>query len=234
MTTTSSSDLALEPPLPLRPVLDPARLERTSARCGLGYAAGQLVMTVVFGVLVLPAAGPPDAGPLEKGKALLEHADLFTVGNYLLVLPSLLLVGFLGVVAARLRGADPSGTLAAVALAAGTLVALLWPLGAVLHDLALDTATAGVDVRVAAAWDAVGPYTLALSALFRTAFVVAVTVGLVGACSLRRSGWAVAALSLLGSATLIADGAFAVLAVSTLAFDGWVAAVAWRWSRAPR
>jgi hypothetical protein len=193
------------------------------------------MMTVVFGVLVLPSAGPPDAGPLAKGKALLEHADLFTMGNYLLVLPSLLLVGFLGVVAARLRRADPSGTLAAVALAAGTLVALLWPLGAVLHDLALDTATAGVDVRVAAAWDAVGPYTLALSALFRTAFVVAVTAGLVGAPrSLRRSGWAVAALSLLGSATLVADGAFAVLAVSTLAFDGWVAAVAWRWSRAPR
>src|SRR4051812_39373627 len=84
-------------------LLDPERLQRTSARCGLGYAAGQLALTVGFGLLVLPTAGPPDAGPLEKGRALLEHADRFTVGNYLLVLPSLLLVGFLGVVGARLR-----------------------------------------------------------------------------------------------------------------------------------
>ncbi|WP_433622906.1 hypothetical protein [Nocardia sp. CA-120079] len=57
-----------------------------------------------------------------------------------------------------------------------------------------------------------------------------------GARWLRRGGTAVLPLSLAGSATLVHSALLPVLAVSTLAFQLWVGAVAWHWlhSESPR
>ena len=41
---------------------------------------------------------------------------------------------------------DPSGTLATVAVASGVLLAVIWPLSGVLHDVALETAAQGADL----------------------------------------------------------------------------------------
>ena len=48
---------------------------------------------------------------------------------------------------------------------------------------------------------------------------------------LQRIGLAILPLSLIGSATLVADWMFPVLAISTLAYELWVGAVAWTWLR---
>jgi len=41
-------------------------------------------------------------------------------------------------------------------------------------------------------------------------------------------------VSLLGSATLLTDALFPLLALSTLAYELWVGAVAWHWLRSER
>ena len=47
-----------------------------------------------------------------------------------------------------------------------------------LHDVALDTAADGTDLRILAGWDAVAPYSLAFSALPRVFFIGAIVLGL--------------------------------------------------------
>ena len=41
-------------------------------------------------------------------------------------------------------------------------------------------------------------------------------------------------LSLVGSATLLTDALFPLLALSTLGYELWVGAVAWHWLRSER
>ena len=81
--------------------------------------------------------------------------------------------------ARRLRRADGTGVLATVAVAAGTLLTLIWPFAGVLHDVALDTAADGTDLRILGGWDAVAPYSPAPSpALPRLFFIGAIVLGL--------------------------------------------------------
>ncbi|MGV9673854.1 hypothetical protein ACWDSJ_01100 [Nocardia sp. NPDC003482] len=204
---------------------------RLSARFGTAYAASQSAVVTAMAVFVLPRAGAPDAAPLERGLRVLDAQQTYRLGNFALMISGMLLLGFLGAVRARLRASDASGVLATVAVTSGTLVALLWPLAALLHDLALETATAGTDPRILAGWDAAAPFGLALSALPRTLFIGAIVLGLpTRARRLRGTGTLVLALSLLGSATLVCTALFPVLAASTLTFLLWLAAVARRWS----
>ena len=68
-----------------------------------------------------------------------RRVRLDPAGNYVFMMSGVVLLGFLGAVHARLRQVDRSGALAAIAVAAGTLLALVWPFAGVLHDVALDT-----------------------------------------------------------------------------------------------
>src|SRR5205085_584139 len=70
------------------------------------------------------------------------------------------------------------GVLATIGVASGTLLALIWPLGGMLHDVALDVGAAGADPRILGGWDAVAPYSLAFSSLARVFFVGAIVLGL--------------------------------------------------------
>ena len=170
------------------------------------------------------------------GQHVLDAADAYRVGNYVFMVAGVLLLGFLGAVHARLRRADSTGALATVALAAGTLLSLVWPYAAVLHDVALETADQGTDPRLLAGWDAVAPYSLAFSALPRIFLVLAIVLALrmVGEATwLQRTGTAIAVVSLVGTATLVSGSVFPLLALSSLAYELWIGALAWHWLRRP-
>ena len=214
---------------------DAAGLARVSARFGVAFTACQLGVMVLMATLVLPHAGSPSDPAVQRGANVLDAETAYRLGNYAFMIAGTLLLGFLGVVQLRLRRVDSSGILATLALASGTLLALVWPFAGVLHDVALDTATSGADVRILAGWDSVAPYALAFSVLPRLFFVGAIVLGLRLAGTspwLQRVGIALLPLSLVGSATLLTGALFPVLALSTLAYELWVGAVAWLWLRA--
>ena len=140
-------------------------LARISTWFGVAFTVCQAAVMIGMTVLVLPNGGGPDTPPLERGQRVLEAADRYTAGNYVFMVSGMLLLGFLGAVHLRLRRADATGVLATVAVAAGTLLALIWPLAGVLHDVALDVGRSGADPRLLGAWDSVAPYSLAFSAV---------------------------------------------------------------------
>lgn len=210
---------------------------RLSTWFGVAFATCQLAVMVVMVTVVLPRAGSPTDPPLERGQRVLDAQGAYRLGNFVFVLAGTLLLGFLGAVVTHLRRADRSGTLATVAGAAGALLALVWPLGAVIHDVALETAASGTDLRILAGWDSIAPFTLALSALPRVFFLGAVVLGLraVGSAPwLQRTGIALIPLALVGSATLLTGALFPLLALSTLGYELWVGALAVHWLRSTR
>jgi hypothetical protein len=213
--------------------LDPVRI---STRFGIAFAVCQVAVMVVMAIAVLPHGGSPSDPALERGHNVLDAIDLYRAGNYAFMLAGVLLLGFLGAVHARLRRVDATGALAAVGLAAGTLLALVWPFAGVLHDVALDTGDSGADLRILGAWDAVAPYSLAFSALPRLFFVGVLVLGLRASGDapwLQRTGTVIVVLSLVGTATLVSGAVFPLLALSTLMYEVWVGALAWHWLRRP-
>ncbi|GAA4353849.1 hypothetical protein [Angustibacter luteus] len=236
MTSTS-----VDVPLERRGRTDPGpagdALARVSARFGIAFTVCQLGVMVAMSVFVLPKGGQPGEPPLLWGQHVLAAADLYRWGNYVFMVAGTLMLGFLGVVQLRLRRVDGTGVLATVATAAGALLALVWPFAAVLHDVALETADAGTDLRMLAGWDAIAPFSLAFSVLPRLFFIGAIVLGLrLGETApwLQRTGLVLLPLSLLGSATLLAGSMFPALALSTLGYELWVGAVAWHWLRTSR
>ncbi|HEU5038638.1 MAG TPA: hypothetical protein VFT70_16650 [Nocardioides sp.] len=210
---------------------------RLSTWFGLAFTACQLTVMVAMSIFVLPKAGGPGEDPLVWGRHVLDAADAYRIGNYVFMVAGVLLLGFLGAVHVRLRRADATGTLATVALASGTLLAFVWPYAAMLHDVALEAADKGTDLRLLAGWDAVAPYSLAFSALPRLFFVLAIVLALrlVGDSPwLQRTGIAIALLSVVGTATTVSGAFFPALALSSLAYELWVGALAWHWLRQPR
>ena len=210
---------------------------RLSNRFGVAFAVCQITLLVMFSIFVLPRGGSPTDPVLERGSRILDAHTFYIVGNYGLALSGMLILGFLGAVALRLRQAEPTGVLASVAVAAGCLLALIWPLAAVLHDVFLSIADSGADLRILAGADAIAPYSLALSTLPRVFFIGAIVLALRAAGSspvLQRAGVVVAGVSLLGSATVVVGAVFPLLALATLGFEVWVGALAWHWLREDR
>jgi cytochrome bd-type quinol oxidase subunit 2 len=210
---------------------------RTSTWFGVAYTACQAAVMIGMAILVLPKGGAPDTPALERGHRVLDFADRYTAGNYVFMISGVLLLGFLGAVQLRLRRVDSTGVLATVAVAAGTLLALIWPLAGVLHDVALDVGRSGADPRLLGAWDSIAPYSLAFSVLPRVFFLGALALGLRAertAPWLQRTAVVLIVLSLFGSATLVTGAMFPFLALSTLGFELWVGALAWHWLRTDR
>ena len=150
--------------------------------------------------------------------------------------PASLLLGFLGAVHVRLRRADATGVLATVArrgrhpARAGLAVRRRAPRRRARHGR-----RPGTDVRILAGWDAVAPYSLAFSVLPRALprprdrARAAAGRRLARGCS--AAAWPSLAVSLVGSATLVTGALFPVLALSTLAYELWIGALAWHWLR---
>jgi hypothetical protein len=234
---TGSTDGAQCPTTGDSATVDTDRLTRLSARFGIAFTVCQLSVMVAMAIFVLPHGGSPNDPALARGHRVLDAADLYKLGNYVFILAGSLLLGFLGAVHVKLRRADGSGVLATTAVAAGTLLAFVWPYAGVLHDVALDTAADGTDLRILGGWDAVAPYSLAFSALPRLFFIGAIVLGLRmtdSARTLQRLGVVLLPLSLAGTATLVTEWAFPLLALSTLGYELWVGAVAWHWLRSSR
>ena len=207
---------------------------RISTWFGLAFAVCQLTVMVAMSLFVLPRGGGPGEDPLVWGRNVLDAADFYRIGNFFFMVAGVLLLGFLGAVHVRLRRADATGTLATVALAAGTLLGLVWPYAAVLHDVAIDAGEKGTDPRLLAGWDSVAPYSLAFSALPRVFFVLAIVLALrllAHSPWLQRTGIAIAVLSVIGTATLVSGAFFPALALSSLGYELWVGALAWKWLR---
>jgi hypothetical protein len=226
--TTLEMDRTTTPP---EKTVDVARV---STWFGVAFTTCQVAVMIFMSIFVLPKVGSPDDPALERGHRVLDAADTYTAGNYVFMISGILLLGFLGAVQLRLRHADSTGVLATVAVAAGALLAVIWPLAGVLHDVALDAARDGADLRLLGAWDAIAPYSLAFSVLPRVFFVGALVLGLRAAGTapwLQRTAIVIIVLSLVGSATLVAGALFPLLALSTLGYEVWVGALAWHWLR---
>jgi hypothetical protein len=103
------------------------------------------------------------------------------LGKYLLILPLPFLLFFLAALFGVLRRVHGSNTLGVAAVTAGTAVAVVWPLSAVVNTIAI--AEAGGDAATIIAFDAIGPYALALSAVLLLA-----TAGCCSIISARRDG----------------------------------------------
>jgi|SRR6478609_8857891 len=207
---------------------------RISTWFGLAFTVCQLGAMVCMAIFVLPQGGQPGEPPLAWGRDVLDAADAYRIGNYVFMVAGVLLLGFLGAVQVRLRRADATGTLATVAVAAGTLLAFVWPYAAVLHDVALESAEKGTDLRLLAGWDAIAPYSLAFSALPRIFFVLAVVLALRltgGSRWMQRIGVGIVVLSAIGTATSVTAVVFPALALGSLGFELWIGALAWQWLR---
>ncbi len=201
----------------------------------LGFASGVIFSLLQFGVmgyfitLVFPQMGPPEAVELHLA-FYRNQGEVLRLGNYLLMLPMPFFLLFLGGLFGLLRRMEgSSGPLAVSAITSGTIVAVLWPLSAVLNNVGIDIAQAGGDRATVTALDAIGPYTLALSALPRAVLLVAVSAGLI--YGRFKPGWiswaglALAMITLAGSATLVTRQIFPVLALGTMLFELWIVAL---------
>jgi hypothetical protein len=201
---------------------------RVAAASGAAFGALQLVTAVVFGTVILPRLGDPSAPAAHWVAAYRAHGDLLRLGNYLLVLPTPLFLLFLGGLYEALRRAGAEA-LAAAGVLAGAAAAMLWPLAAVLNDVAVDIAQNGGDAGTVAALNGIGPYLLALGATGRVVLLAAAGAVLPRAGAAPRwvgvLGYAAAGASAVGTLTLVDGRAFAVLALGALAFDAWTLAL---------
>ena len=199
---------------------------RLALASGIIFSLTQFGALLYFIILIFPRMGPPDAAS-QHVLFYTQHGETLRFGNYLLALPAPFFLFFLGGLFGLLRQAEGSqGPLAPAALTGGALVAILWPLSAVLNNIGIDIAQAGGEAATIVALDAIGPYMLALSALPRAVLLAAASAGLLSARFIPRwLGWlglGLALLSLVGSATLAARQLFPVLALGTLLFEMWV------------
>jgi hypothetical protein len=207
---------------------------RLSTWFGVLFVGAQLLVMIAMAIFVLPNGGGPSEPPLSRGIKVHDHADAYRIGNYVFMVAGTLLLGFLGAIGHRLRRVDRTGVLATVAVAAGSVLAIIWPLGGLLHDVALEVADGGTDLRILGGWDAVAPFTLAFSVLPRLFLVGALVLGLRAAESpswMVRAGVVVMVISLAGSALLVSGAMFPLLALGTLAYEVWLGLVAVHWLR---
>ncbi|HEX7794487.1 MAG TPA: hypothetical protein VF456_09065 [Vicinamibacterales bacterium] len=214
------------------------RSQRLSMMSGILYALAQLGAFVFFAIAILPRFAPVDAAPLVRAAAVKELGETLRVANFLLMLPIPFFLFFVGGAFSLLRKLEGgSDVLAATALAAGSAMALMWPLGAVISDLELDLAQAGGDAITVSVLDAIAPYSLALSAFARVVFVTALSVPILKLGKrLSLTAWTgivIGILSLVGTTTLVFAAAFPVLALSTLLFDVWLLVFCVVWLRSP-
>ncbi len=202
--------------------------ERFSFASGTIYAIGQVGALAYFAVRVFPEMGPPDA-TAQHVAFYAQQGQVLRLGNYLLMLPMPFFLFFLGGLFGVLRRIHGSSALSIAAVTAGAAVALLWPLSAVLNTIAIDIAQAGGDAVTISALDAIGPYALALSALPRAVLLLATAGVFLHDQRAPRwvtwSGVGLALLSLVGTATLVVEEMFPLLALGTLLFEVWIVAL---------
>jgi hypothetical protein len=206
------------------------RWERVALASGLLFVAVQ-VATVVFNVAFFLTTHPPiDASPQETARGFAEHATMVEVGTYLYVLHMPFWLLFLGGLFGVLRRAEGgSGVLSVSVLGAGVAMAVIASMGAVVSSLTPTIGQLGGDAATVKAIDAMTPLALALSAFPRAVLLGATSAVLLeGRIVPRWIGWtglALGLISLVSTGTLVAPALFPFLALGTLLFVVWVAAL---------
>ncbi|WP_281690002.1 hypothetical protein [Pseudonocardia thermophila] len=213
---------------PLPAATAPLDAVRLSTRFGVAFGICQFATMIGMTLFVLPNGGAPGFD-VARGQGVHDAADLYRIGNYVCMVSGVLL-GFLGAVGTRLRRIEVTGTLGRRGRGRGR--GRRRRRAAVRRGAARrrdDTADAGADLRILAAWDSVAPYSLAFSAL---PFVGAIVLALRQARTtpwLVRTGGVVLVLSAAGAATSLSGLLFPLLALSTLGLELWVIALSVTW-----
>jgi hypothetical protein len=207
-----------------------ARALRWLLGSGVAFAVAQLGVLLYFGAAVA-SKWPPRGAPAAERVAHFAHDwEQINLGNFLLPLPTPLFLLFLGgMYGALRRGEGGSGALSAAAFAGGVATALVWPIGMVIGQVAMDIGRQGGDPVTMQVLEGAAPLTLALSALPRAALLAAASgVVLRGGVAPRWIGWLGAVLvpvTLAGTATLLTPAAFPLAALGMLLFLAWVGAL---------
>jgi hypothetical protein len=212
-------------------VEEPSRWERLAIACGIGYGAIFFAGLAFLTFFVVPKFAPIDAPPEQHAAAWAEMGNLSAVASYLLTLQIPFLLLFLGGLYAVLRRAEGgSGALAVSAFGAGVAMAMIWPMGLLVAEIGTGVAVAGGDVVTAVEFDAMAPFSLALSAFPRAVLLFATSLVLLGSGLVGRwvcwLGFALALVSLLGTGMLV-DGLvpFPISLLGTMLFVVWVLAL---------
>jgi hypothetical protein len=207
-----------------------SRWERLALASGLLFVAVQIA-TIVFNVSFFATTHPPmDASPEETARGIAEHATMVEIGTYLYVLHLPFLLLFLGGLLGVLRRVEGgSGALSVSAFGAGVAMAIIASMGALISALTPTIGQLGGDAATVKAIDGMTPLALALSAFPRAVLLGATSVVLLeGRIAPRWIGWAglaIGLLSLVSTGTLVAPALFPLLAIGTLLFVIWVAAL---------
>lgn len=209
-----------------------ARDERRMLLCGVLVGVTYLI-GIAFTFVFLATSHPAiDATPVEAAVGFRDAAGMVAVGTFLGMLPLPFALLFLGGLDASLRRVS-GGPLVPAAISAGVLSFLIPAIGMLVSAVtpmigAADTsAAAGAVVK---ALDSVMPLSVALSGSTRAVFVIAVLVllaraGLAGR-ALRVTGFLVAGLGIIGTATFLVQALFPLASFSALFFVAWVTALA--------
>jgi len=185
---------------------EPSRWERPALASGLLFVAVQIATTVFTAVFFATTHPTMDASPAEAARGFAENAPMVAIGTYLYVLQLPFWLLFLGGLFCVLRRAEGGG-------------------GA----LAISVVGAGV---------AMTPLALALSAFPRALLLGATSAVLLEARLAPRwigwSGLALGLVSFVSTSTLVTPVLFPFLALGTLLFVVWVAALTFALLRSPR
>ncbi|WP_128547069.1 hypothetical protein [Larkinella soli] len=190
---------------------------------GMIYSVVQLLIFLFCAVFILPELGPPDATVAQRFDAYARNGDLLRLGNYLMILPPLFFYLFLGGAYSYFDGRlDSAKSLLFTALLSGAILIIIWPFGMVISLLGVNIAGQGGDHITGAALDAIPPYSLALSTIPRSVFLLCFSLLLSNHKGLSRAGFVIAGLSLLGSLTLVRGYFLPFSLGSALCFHFWM------------
>jgi hypothetical protein len=208
----------------------PFRWERVALASGILFVAVQIA-TLAFNVAFFLTTHPPmDASPQETARGFAEHAIMVEIGTYLYVLQLPFLLLFLGGLFGVLRRAEGGiGALSVSTIGAGVAMVVIASMGALISALTPTIGQLGGDAATVKAIDAMTPLALALSAFPRAVLLGATSVVLLESrIAPRWIGWTglvLGLISLVSTGTLVAPALFPFLAIGTLLFVVWVAAL---------
>jgi hypothetical protein len=208
----------------------PSRWERPALASGILFVVVQIA-TIAFTAVFFATTHPPiDASPTEAARGFARAETMVAVGTYLYVLQVPFLLLFLGGLFGVLRRVEGgSGALAISVLGAGVAMVVIASMGALVSAITPTIGQLGGDGATVKAIDGMTPLALALSAFPRAVLLGATSVVLLEGRIVPRwicwTGLALAVISLASTGTLLTPALFPYLALGTLLFVLWIAAL---------
>ena len=207
----------------------PLSFERLALASGPLFAIGQIAATAYFIGQIAPRLPALDAPLSDQAAFYTDYARENALVAFLYVLSVPFFLLFLGGLFGVMRRVEGHvGVLTATAIGAGIALAMVWPIGIVVADAGQGMAARGLQPAAVEAFDSVAQLMLALGALPRAVLLLAASLALRARVAapgwMSWSGLVLAALGVVGSATLLEANLYPLLALTTLLFDIWVGA----------